>query len=371
MAGLHPLAQAVLGPDGPTRIRVGMALLATALMVLSAIMMNLIAEAGLAPRLPIRLWTLVSVGGLVGMLVLIRSGRTRKWRDPALTMPQMLFSVTSASVGYVLADSARGVVPSVLAMILFFGTFGLNPRRMLLVGACTLGIFASAVAVSAVLRTDGASSRWLGLAYLMMTAIVLSGSFVLAIGTQQMRIRMRQQKRDLIHALAEIQELATRDELTGLVNRRHMRELMQREQARAERSGRPLVLAQLDVDHFKRINDSYGHAVGDAALRLIAGAISSATREADVVARWGGEEFVIMLCDTPAAPAHVLLDRLRAHVEHLRLPVLSQAPGSGALSVSIGYAPHRPGSSLDATLARADRALYSAKAAGRNRVMPG
>jgi diguanylate cyclase (GGDEF)-like protein len=360
----------LFGSDSATRIRVGMAALASLLMLLSAVVMNLIAQAGLAPTLPIRLWSGISVGGMLLMLGMIRSGWSRGWSDPALTMPQMLFAVASGSVGYVLADSARGIVPSVLAMILFFGTFGLDPRRMFIAGGATLGLFASAVAISAGLHDRGVGDHWLDAAYMMMTAIVLSGSLALTIGVQQMRAHQRQQKRALIKAMADIQELATRDELTGLINRRHMRELMQRELARAERSGRTMVLAQLDVDHFKRINDGYGHAAGDAALRLLAMALHRGTRESDVVARWGGEEFVLMLCESSATAAHVLLERLRADLSHLRVPEL-QAPGAVALTVSIGFAAHQPGDLLDATLARADKAMYRAKATGRNCVVSG
>lgn len=358
----------LLGPDSATRMRVGMAALATLLMSLSAVVMNLIAHAGLAPAAPIRWWTAASVGGMGAMLLLIRSGRTRSWADPALTMPQMLFAVASGSVAYVLAGSARGIVPAVLAMILFFGTFGLDRRRMVVAGGLTLGLFACAVAVSAALHSRGAADRWLDLAYLMMTAIVLSGSVALTARMQRMRSRLRQQKADLVKALADIRELVTRDELTGLVNRRHMRELMQRELARAERSGRTLVLAQLDVDHFKHINDCHGHAAGDAALRMLALALHRSTRESDVIARWGGEEFVLMLCDTSAGAAQALLERLRSDVSHLRL---TQAAGDGSLTVSIGFTVHQPGDQLDATLARADKAMYRAKAAGRNCVMGG
>ncbi len=360
----------LLGSDNATRIRVSMAALATLLMSLSAVVMNLIAQAGLAPILPIRLWTAVSVGGMLLMLGLIRSGMTRSWSDPALTLPQMLFAVASGSVAYVLAESARGIVPSVLSMILLFGTFGLDPRRMCIAGGATLVLFVGAVAISAGLHDRSTGAHALDAAYVMMTAIVLSGSIALALRMQRMRARLRQQKRELIKALSDIQELVTRDELTGLVNRRHMRELMQRELARAERSGRTMVLAQLDVDHFKRINDGYGHAAGDAALRLLAIALHRGTRESDVVARWGGEEFVLMLCDTSMTAAHVLLERLRADLSHLRVPEL-QAPGAAPLTVSIGFAPHQAGDLLDATLARADKAMYHAKAAGRNCVVSG
>ena len=181
-----------------------------------------------------------------------------------------------------------------------------------------------------------------------------------------MRERMRRQKMDLAQAVSRIQELATRDELTGLPNRRHMLELMEQELRRCVRSGHTFCLAVIDIDHFKRINDEHGHAVGDEVLRQLAHEMQGQLRMSDVLARWGGEEFVAMLSDSRAALARGGIERLREHVMHQHC----QADGLVlAVTVSVGLAEHRAGESVAQTLERADRALYDAKAQGRNRLV--
>ena len=138
------------------------------------------------------------------------------------------------------------------------------------------------------------------------------------------------------------------------------------EQRRALRTGRPLMLAQLDIDHFKPINDTHGHSTGDRALQAFASTVRASVRDTDVLARWGGEEFVLMMAETGPDDARDLLDRVRQAVETLSIP---HTTGVLRLTVSVGLAQHRTGDTIDQTLERADQALYTAKALGRNRVV--
>jgi diguanylate cyclase (GGDEF)-like protein len=124
-------------------------------------------------------------------------------------------------------------------------------------------------------------------------------------------------------------------------------------------------VAVLDVDHFKAVNDSHGHAAGDEVLRAIAHELQSAMRLSDAVARWGGEEFVLVLSDTRAALARAGLERMRDRVARLRVVV---PEGVVAVTLSAGLAEHHAGETVAQTLARADRALYEAKQQGRDRV---
>ncbi len=138
------------------------------------------------------------------------------------------------------------------------------------------------------------------------------------------------------------------------------------EQRRALRTGRPLMLAQLDIDHFKPVNDTHGHSTGDRALQAFASTVRASVRDTDVLARWGGEEFVLMLAETGPEDARELLDRVRQAVEALEI---THSAGVLHLTVSAGLAQHRTGDTIDHTLERADQALYTAKALGRNRVV--
>ncbi|HHX40463.1 MAG TPA: diguanylate cyclase [Armatimonadetes bacterium] len=162
-------------------------------------------------------------------------------------------------------------------------------------------------------------------------------------------------------------ELATHDELTRLYNRRHLVQRLSEEVPRAKRYRLPLSCLLLDLDHFKRVNDTYGHPAGDAVLRQIASILRSSVRSVDVVGRYGGEEFLIILPQTGAEGARVLAERIRQRVEQEPFDIGGQTIHC---TTSIGLAAASDGEVPDADdlIAEADRALYHAKAMGRNRV---
>ena len=158
------------------------------------------------------------------------------------------------------------------------------------------------------------------------------------------------------------QRLAMTDGLTGLANRRYAEQTMRREVARSQRYGSSTTLAILDVDHFKRINDTHGHATGDEILISVARTVSGSVRESDFAARWGGEEFLLLMPNTDLAGGTICCERVRAAVAG------SVACGGKPVTVSIGLVVHKVGEGVDATLARADTKLYEAKHGGRNRL---
>ena len=158
---------------------------------------------------------------------------------------------------------------------------------------------------------------------------------------------------------------AREDALTGLVNRRSFDEALAREFARAQRNGRPLAVALGDLDHFKRINDQYSHAAGDAALRAVANLIRDTCRGMDVTARWGGEEFAVLFPETTREEAHRVCERLREAVERFDCSVF--APGH-RMTISIGVTDQTGLSHHEKMISRADAKLYEAKDGGRNRV---
>ena len=173
----------------------------------------------------------------------------------------------------------------------------------------------------------------------------------------------------LQRALSTINELAIRDELTGSHNRRFLLGLIEREKERSDRNGRPFCLCLFDIDFFKRINDTYGHAAGDVVLRSFAQTVQGQIRGTDAFGRYGGEEFLLMLPETPAPDAVVLAERIRKAVAAMRCT--DGADGAGAaitLTVSAGVAEYRLGEGAAQTIGRADEALYAAKSLGRNQV---
>jgi two-component system chemotaxis response regulator CheY len=166
----------------------------------------------------------------------------------------------------------------------------------------------------------------------------------------------------------QLREIAMRDSLTGMLNRRAIYEYAEAELNRAGREARPISLIMLDLDHFKSINDRYGHMVGDEALRLLAGTIAGNTRPYDFAGRWGGEEFLILLPGTTLAEAAAVAERLRASVAMALLPLADRSQLELRVSAGVTGAPSGAGQRLDVLIQQADQALYRAKEKGRNRV---
>ncbi len=195
--------------------------------------------------------------------------------------------------------------------------------------------------------------------------VLMTSAFVtlLALGFTWL---MQRSQRALQGAQDELRRMEATDSLTGVMSRRAFLELAQREISRARRYGRPAAVLVLDLDHFKRVNDTHGHAVGDTVLRGCAAAWTGVLREQDVLGRTGGEEFCAVLPEMPASMAGQAAERLRAAVSRLRF---QGRAGEFSVTVSIGLTLASPDDSDFAqTMERADRALYQAKALGRDRV---
>ncbi|MDH0865109.1 GGDEF domain-containing protein [Mitsuaria sp. GD03876] len=173
----------------------------------------------------------------------------------------------------------------------------------------------------------------------------------------------------------QLEQMSNTDPLTGVANRRHFEVLLRRELRRATRQGTSCALMMVDIDHFKRINDTHGHPTGDRAIRLLADTCTANSRDTDLVARLGGEEFAILLPDTDLLQAGHFAERLRQAVQEASM--LSEAGDVVSWTASIGVAAIRPDGSTrqsaaalgEALIGQADAALYEAKGGGRNRVV--
>lgn len=200
------------------------------------------------------------------------------------------------------------------------------------------------------------------------TVLISGATGVLCIGLLWLTWMLRRELRRRYRAEKVLSELAATDALTGLANRRTLDQRLRLEWERAQRSGEPLALLMIDVDHFKAFNDRHGHQGGDEALRNVARVIgSNIRRPADLAARYGGEEFAVILPDTDSDGASVIAEHIRSAVEHL-------PPADGdalSVTVSIGLSTwdKRSRGSLEELMLSADRALYDAKHSGRNRTV--
>lgn len=170
------------------------------------------------------------------------------------------------------------------------------------------------------------------------------------------------------YELEELREIAFRDQLTKLPNRRSVEEHLERQMILAEKKHLSLGVAFLDIDFFKRVNDTYGHNVGDEVLKMVGKSLGGAIMRTDMLGRWGGEEFVCVFTDTTPDVLKIVTERLRMLTENsaLRLP-----EGEVRVTISIGATFYQPGESMETLIGRADGLLYESKQNGRNRVVIG
>jgi diguanylate cyclase (GGDEF)-like protein len=191
---------------------------------------------------------------------------------------------------------------------------------------------------------------------------------MLVIELKQAKDKAEKLADELLHANERLHELVFCDSLTGLYNHRFFQESLEKEFERSRRYKRELSLILFDIDHFKTVNDTHGHLVGDRVLVAISRATERSVREADIIARYGGEEFAVILPETDFSSAKGVAERLRSDIEHL----VTEVDGAAIrVTISAGYTSYSPGASIQdrrAVIGMADKALYIAKQSGRNMV---
>jgi two-component system, cell cycle response regulator len=177
--------------------------------------------------------------------------------------------------------------------------------------------------------------------------------------------------KELERRRSELLELTRTDSLTGLFNRRYFEERLALEYSRALRYGGQLSLVMVDIDHFKRINDTWGHPFGDVVLKRVAQVARESLRDVDMLARYGGEELVVLLPETAAPDAMVVCERVRSAIERLELTAPGEAAQAVHVTASLGLAtfPQHGLTGSESLVRAADDCLYEAKAGGRNRVV--
>lgn len=362
------LTDALLGADGPLRVRSSMALIALVIYLLFALGQHGEVLLGLIELAESNWLTLFNLCGAFGFYLLVRSGLSvRLSSEPSLTMPQMVFAILSTTWSYAITGPARGAVISIMILVVMFGMFILQPRQARALALLAIVLLGGAMAWRASTTPERYTPRveWV---HFLFGALVLGATSTLAIRLGRLRSRLAAQKKELGDALALNRELATRDALTGLLNRRAMVELLAREHPRIERGQGPLAVALLDIDWFKRINDDFGHGAGDEVLRRFSTVVKAQLRAADALARWGGEEFLLLMPGTRADDARLVLERLRSAVAGAGFDDIGAAL---KVTFSAGVVEVHEGELQDAAIDRADRALYRAKQGGRNRVEVG
>lgn len=300
-------------------------------------------------------------------LGLFFSNLNLRFKDPSLTLPQVLVGLVWVTVLLLMFNEVRGSMLVLYCPVLLFGVFQLRPQAF---AGCALFAFAGFVAVNLydAYTLQSRDLRWTLIQACMLAAVLiwlcLFASYIYAMRRrmQQRRMDLRAHQDTLQDMMRKLADQAATDELTGLYNRRHFLQLASKAKECLQ-PDRQHGLALIDLDFFKKINDVHGHAAGDRVLQLFAAVAQACLREGDVLARYGGEEFVLLLPNTDADQFGACCERLRkafCNADTLGLEIDS-------LSLSIGMTLLNPDDEIESALQRADEALYRAKREGRNR----
>ncbi|MDB5576802.1 MAG: hypothetical protein JWR80_1978 [Bradyrhizobium sp.] len=323
---------------------------------------------GYAGTIPATIGPAFAVCGLIfvaGSIALSELGFNERFRDHYLVAPQSIINMVIMLAFTWIAPEVGVMFLCTLFVVFSFSSLRSTPQQTAMVWT------AMAFGLAALfLLTDKPIAMPHGNyieRFATMTVFILTIGRCMFIGifSSAMRQSLYKSGIDLKEAYKRIEELSELDDLTGSFNRRCIMGVLDEEIARAHRSQAPCSVALIDLDWFKRINDTYGHPTGDEVLRTFAITVFANIRPIDKFGRYGGEEFLLLLPDTPNEGAARILDRLRAIIADLDWSAFS--PGM-QVTISAGVATLKPNETPDTILARADSALYAAKARGRNRI---
>jgi len=318
---------------------------------------------GLLPLIPVLAYILTLLASNISLFLLLKFNINLRFKDPSMTAAQIVTPLfPSVFIMFFVADAqARTAFLLIATGGLLFGMFALSRRGMLLVSCAIVGsylILLGALQTLAPERVDWRVESVIVFAYVtVLMTVAYLGSFIAG---------MRATLRDRNQKLAD---LVGRDPLTELPNRRSLMEQLATEMSRIDRrtpDKNSLCVSMLDIDHFKRINDTWGHDAGDAVLCRIGEGLQQSMRQGDFIGRFGGEEFIVILPESTLEAALQTAHRIQHCIAEMTFPEL---PAGEQITVSQGLAQYRQGEKIEITLKRADDALYRAKAAGRNQVV--
>jgi diguanylate cyclase (GGDEF)-like protein len=313
------------------------------------------------------------VGGLSVFYGLIRTSTLLRLTPSQLAFAQGVQAIVCIIAAYAIATPIRGAILTLLLVVLVFCSFALTSRRSHQISAfaiCALGT----TMLWLVDADPQRHNRETEAVHFILASSMVGAVVFLTSEFNRLRTRLKaqkseleQQKFGLSEALCRIEQIAKRDELTHLPNRRYMKEMLAEEEKRHRKDSRTLCLAILDIDHFKSINDTYGHAAGDEVLCIFAREVQKTLRSADVLARWGGEEFLLLLPNTDQHTALLVLERVQKNFGDIALKIID---ATLRITFSAGLSVMGPSETVAEAIRRADKAMYWAKAAGRNTCCP-
>ncbi len=361
MDTLHRWLDLVAGSDPKLRRMLGYYLATVLYYLFCGALLWMQVGAGVVARGTAVVLSVVAGVALAAFYLLTRLSARLHISPSQLALAQAQFGMVATLIGYTVMGPLRGALLMVLLVVMVFCAFSLRPRQTNLLCGSTIALLG--VTVGVLVATDPARfPLYVEALHFALTSVSLVAVARLTGQLSKLRAHMKRQKEDLLDAMATIRTLATVDELTSLANRRHMHDVLEREERRQGAHGR-VCMALLDIDFFKNVNDRYGHAGGDAVLRTFAAAARAELRSADVLARWGGEEFLLLLPETELGEAELALKRMAARVAAMRVP---EVDAGLTITFSAGVVGRRAREPFADAIKRADDAMYLAKGRGRN-----
>ena len=352
----------LLSTDKKQRVRIRRFLLSSVVFFIGIISILFVAFMG---KMTVSTALILSFGMVVsclGFYITLRSKLNLRFKEPALTVPQVLVAMTWISLAYASTGIAHASTLILFALVMVFGIFVMNPRSSI-IAACYAAVSLASVIVYKVI-TEPSVYLWdVELVSFLMFVATMATITSLSQQLAKMRNRLKAQTQELEQAVSYIEKIAAYDELTGLINRRRMTEVLAEHSRNNSRQTEGFAIAMLDLDHFKSINDKYGHATGDLVLSNFGQAAREVLRDIDILSRWGGEEFLLLMPKTNSGHPNTGIERLRAYLACIQ--VSSKLPDL-RIGFSVGFTCYQAGESIYDTIKRADAALYQAKAQGRN-----
>lgn len=287
---------------------------------------------------------------------IIRSGFNKRFKDPSLTLLQMIIATFWVMVIVFYADSMRSVVLLSYLVVFVFGLFRLNVWQFLFLSAFAVVNYSLVILLLYKINPELTNKN--DLFNIVILAVVLP--WFSLVGGYITRLRDK-----VAHALSTIEKIAIIDELTQVFNRRQMYKILEHEKALVDRGINYFSICIFDLDHFKRVNDSFGHSAGDVVLKTVAQEAQKNLRNIDHIARYGGEEFILVLTHSEKNEAIECAERIRETIK--RVP-FDSLPADFRITISVGVTEYQTDEQVQETIERADTALYRAKANGRDRV---
>jgi diguanylate cyclase (GGDEF)-like protein len=306
------------------------------------------------------------LGNLLFTIFLV-SGLNRYLRDGSMSLFQLVWAIIFTLIGIYYLNELRDIILMFYFAAISFGFFRFRTYQFVFCGALAVIGYLFVIIllyINQPLRLIYSQEMLRFFSFTVTTLVIMyTGSAI-----SRLRQEVKQKNIDLAEAVELNTRLATTDDLTGLYTRRYFMEVLDQQKALSERDGSDFVICFADLDHFKHVNDSFGHHVGDMVLLQFSEIIKNSIREIDYAARFGGEEFVLLLVNSDIEKSLNVSERIRKALEEYNFSDIAPALN---VTVSIGLANYKQYNSLQETLMTADNRMYKAKEMGRNKVVSG